>query len=295
MANYGLALAGGGARGATHVGVLMALEETGLLPDWVAGTSAGSIVGGLYAAGISPGEMKEIVLWLQTHGKWYLDADIMGILSFLSRSLSKKEVCLSGLFKGKRLTDYLCNLTEDVQMEDMVHGILIPTVDITSGNTIVYTNLLGAKTPPAKRVVSSNLIWKTSGKLCEIMMASSAIPAVFHPRHLDGYLLVDGGITYNLPVNLLIQAGVPNVMAVDIGADYEAPSSDCITEVISSSFEIMRRELKACRSSGERFLLKPKLPEGAGLLSFQCIEACMEAGYRDTMEHMNEIRSSLGI
>jgi len=76
MADYGLAMAGGGTRGAAHVGVLSALEEAGLLPDRVAGASAGSIVAGLYASGMTIGDMRETVRWLIKHGRSMIDPDI---------------------------------------------------------------------------------------------------------------------------------------------------------------------------------------------------------------------------
>lgn len=77
--HYGLALSGGGTRGAAHVGVLKALEEAGLLPDAVAGTSAGSIAAGLYASGMQIHEMEKAVHQLAVHGNDYLDRTIPGL------------------------------------------------------------------------------------------------------------------------------------------------------------------------------------------------------------------------
>ena len=92
MPDYGIAFAGGGTRGAAHVGVLLALEEEGLLPDCVAGTSAGGIVAGIYGAGVDLGMMKEVVQWMSRHGKRFLDPDIIGILTFLPQLFTGQEV-----------------------------------------------------------------------------------------------------------------------------------------------------------------------------------------------------------
>ena len=278
MADYGLALAGGGTRGAAHVGVLTALEEAGLLPDRIGGASAGSIVAGLYAAGMGVGDMRETVRWLARHGRNYIDPDYLGILLFLPQFLMGREVSLRGLIKGNRLQRFLCGLTDGLDIQGDCKGLLIPAVDVISGNTVVFTNFFGDEIP-FSALKQTHVKWERSGLLCDIMVASSSVPAVFRPRKINGFLLVDGGVTNNLPVDLMIAAGEPRVLAVDIGQDYEMPEDHSIIETAFHSFSIMSRELKDCRSSGELLLLKPPLPSGAGLFTFEYMEACMEAGY----------------
>lgn len=293
MADYGLVLAGGGIRGAAHVGVLMALEEEGILPKRIAGASAGSIVAGLYASGMTVREMKNEVLWLGKHGKRYLDPDVTGILMLIPQILTGRPVGLSGILRGDRLTEYLCDLTRHVRIEDAARGILIPAVDLISGDTIVYTNLFRERNPGARALRQEHVRWEERGTLGEIMMASSSVPTVFAPRQIGKCRLVDGGVTNNLPVDLLIAAGEACVIAVDIGTEYETPDDNSMIEVATHSFSIMSRELKVCRSSGERLLLKPKLKAGAGLLDFSYMEECMEQGYYDTKENMERIKRAL--
>ncbi len=105
-----------------------------------------------------------------------------------------------------------------------------------------------------------------NGLLCDIMMASSSVPAVFCPRQINGFLLVDGGVT-TIFRRLTDFNGVSNVIAVDIGEAYEMPKDHSIMEIAFHSFSIMSRELKDCRSSGEILLLKPPIPKGSGLLT----------------------------
>lgn len=109
--HYGLALSGGGTRGAAHVGVLKALEEARLLPDAVAGTSAGSIAAGLYASGMPVSEMEKAVRQLAAHGNDYLDPDYSGIMEFVPRLLTGRKISLQGYIKGDKLLSYLCELT----------------------------------------------------------------------------------------------------------------------------------------------------------------------------------------
>lgn len=292
MADYGLALAGGGTRGAVHVGVLTALEENGLLPTQVAGASAGSIVAGLYASGMDIGKMRDTVRWLAAHGENYIDPNIIGVILFLPQVLLHRKTSLMGLIKGNRLSDFLCDLTEGIEIQDCKKGLLIPAVDINSGNTVVFTNLFQEKVPMSA-LREENVRWQKNGLLCDIMMASSSVPAVFCPRQINGFMLVDGGVTNNLPVDLLISTGVSNVIAVDIGEAYEMPKDHSIMEISFHSFSIMSRELKDCRSSGEILLLKPPIPKGSGLLTFEFMEECMESGYVYTKKMMPRIKHVL--
>ena len=205
---FGLALSGGGAKGAAHVGVLMALYEQGIVPDVVAGTSAGSIVAGCLAAGMTPGEIREEVIYLARFGSRYLDPDYLGMLRFIPQLLHRRPTCLKGFLKGNRLLQYLCYITEGKGIEDSALGILIPAVDLYSGRTVIYTNQkpVGRK---EKQVSGEPVYWENRGMLCRIMMASSSFPGIFCPRSLDGRMLVDGGVTYNLPTSLLAAGLIP--------------------------------------------------------------------------------------
>lgn len=285
---YGLALSGGGTRGAAHVGVLKALAEENLLPEAVAGTSAGGIVAGLYASGMEIEQMETMVNYLSEHGREYLDPDYTGLLEFIPQLLRGKSVNLSGLIKGDRLLRYFCGLTKGKKMKEAVVKTVIPAVDLNSGDTIVYTN-------SDKIRWLENIRWERDIYLCEAMIASSSVPAIFAPRKLGNYCLVDGGVTDNLPENLLEAAGERRIVAVDIGADYRKPQDDSILEVVSHSFSIMSMRLKECGSTSEILLLKPKLSEEAGLLTFDRMKECMVEGYRYTKQMAPELRRRLSL
>lgn len=280
---YGLALAGGGTRGAAHIGVLKALEETDLLPSSIAGTSAGSIAAGLYASGMSISEMCGVITTLSRKGLCLLDPNYTNMLKLVPQMILHQKVSLGGLIKGNKLTEYLRGLTNNISISQACLKTVIPTVDLESGNTIVFTNSTVTRS-------LEHVIWEKDAPLCEIIMASSSVPAVFQPRRLGGYLLVDGGVTNNLPVDLLTAAGERRVIAVDVGSDYDKPADNSIVEVVSHSFSIMSRDLKNCMSRKELLLLKPPLPKEAGLLTFEYMTECMEAGYQYTKKMIPRIK-----
>lgn len=161
----GLALSGGGARGIAHIGVIKAFEEHGIQVDAVAGSSAGSIVGALYAAGLSADEM----------------------LTFV------KESSLFKLFKVGFPSDGLTKLTylrdklRELVPEDSFKSLRIPLY-------IAVANL-----------VTGKLEIMHEGSLSQVVMASSSIPLVFKPVEIGGALYTDGGVLDNLPVGPLLQ------------------------------------------------------------------------------------------
>lgn len=282
--SFGLALSGGGTRCAAHVGVLLALEEYQMLPASIAGTSGGGIVAGMYAAGISPQGMKELVEVLSITGFHLIDADYKGMLRAMVEFLRRRPVQFSGLIKGSRMERYFCRHTDNKGMEDAVLRTIITAVDLWSGQTIAYTNTLGGVSPVR------NVEWRTDVKLCQAMRATSAVPAVFQPAKFGGMCLVDGGVTNILPVDLLIAAGEPTVLAVDVSKAYSMPDCSSIIEIASHSLSLMSSRLRDYVTSGEKLLMRPSLPEESGLLTFQWMRACMEAGYEATKKLMPTIQ-----
>ena len=95
--SFGIALSGGGCKGAAHVGVLLALEENNMFPSSIAGASAGSIISGMYASGMTPKAMKELVIELSKTGYRLIDADFIGIIKTVEQFFSHRSITLSGL------------------------------------------------------------------------------------------------------------------------------------------------------------------------------------------------------
>lgn len=282
--SFGIALSGGGTRGAAHVGVMCALEEADMLPTAVSGTSAGSIVAGMYALGMPPHEMKEKILKLAQDGSKLVDADYPGIFQSIVQLFRGKPITLSGFIKGDKLEKYLDSLTQGKNITELNMKTIITAVDLNSRQTIAYINKLDC-TKPLK-----NVQWKTNVKICDAMRASCAVPAYFQPKVMDGMCLVDGGVTDVVPVDLLIAAGEPNVLAVDLSENYPFKENGNIIDVCNQSLSIMMSCLSQYRASGEKLMLMPNLPEAAGVLTFDEMLRCMDAGYQAAMAVMPKIK-----
>lgn len=206
-----LALGGGGARGMAHVGVLRVLEQLRVPVDCVAGTSIGSIVGGLYALGLGLDEIEEVALtsdWpaifsdkppRQEMSLRRRQDDREG-LTGLDVGLGLSGVRLPrGLIQGQNLLVFLRRLSRDQAMVKDFDHLPIPyravATDLETGETVVIR----------------------SGDLPMAVRASVAVPAIFSPAQVDGRLLVDGGLFANVPVEAARAMGADVVIAVDVG------------------------------------------------------------------------------
>ncbi len=285
MMGFGIAFSGGGTRGAAHIGVLLALKEAGLMPRSLAGTSSGAMVAGLYASGVGVMKLKEIVYHLEHNGKALIDPDFAGIIKGVLQLCIGKIPSITGFIKGDRLERFLMHYTQNKLVRDSAMRVVLPAADLISGRTVVYTN--NAAGLPAIQ----DVLWRDDVTFAEAIRASTAVPVVFRPKGIDEMSLLDGGLTDNLPADLLMAAGEQNVLAVDISQTYRHVKSENVLEVATHTLAIMNRRLKNCSTSGEQLLLKPKLPEQMGFLDFKYMTACMQAGYEGTMHMMPVIRA----
>jgi len=283
--SFGLALGGGGVRAAAHVGVLLALKDHGLKPATIAGTSAGAIAAGLYVAGVTPEQMRDWVNKLSFTGKQMLDIDYKAISGTFSQLLTLSGIKIEGLIKGKRLEEDFYKMTGGKNIMRADRRIVIPAIDLISGEVIAFVDSLQGVNP------MENVKWATNVMLSQAIRASISLPAVFKPKRIGGMCLVDGGITENLPVDLLMAAGGENVIAVDVSQGYQAPKEINMIEVISHSFSIMRGRLTECSAQHEKLTIRPKLPKEAGILSFDRLGECMDAGYEAVENAIEEIKS----
>ncbi len=176
----GLALGGGSARGWAHVGVIRALEEAGIRPDLICGTSVGAMVGAAYAAGE-----------LDRFERWLLDMKVSDVVGFMDVSLS------GGLFKGERLMEFFRSNFVDRPINEL-------SIPFAAVATALHT---GAE------------VWLREGSTVEAVRASIALPALFTPVLRDGMALVDGGLVNPVPVSLARAMGADILIAVDLSSD----------------------------------------------------------------------------
>jgi NTE family protein len=232
----GLVLAGGGARGAAHVGFLKVMEEMHIPVDYVAGTSMGSLVGALYSAGYSPAEMESIVGGIDW-GALFRDAPERRDISF--RRKEDDDLALfpiefgygkghlttqAGVLAGKKVEFLFRRLT--------LHTLRAPDFDHLN----IPFRAVAADLDTGEAVVLGK------GDLARAMRASMSLPAVFTPVVIDGKVLVDGGIAANLPVDVARDMGAEQVIAVDVGTPPGGTARDLSAlGVYSQTFDVLAK------------------------------------------------------
>nr|MBA3608394.1 patatin-like phospholipase family protein [Chthoniobacterales bacterium] len=285
----GLALGGGGARGVAHIGVLQALEELNIPVDYIAGTSMGAVVGGLYASGMSPGEIEE----------HFREADWRYLLS----NASPRE---SEPFRGKQ-RDF--DLDQNVELGFSRSGEVQVPEGLVAGRKLLVN--LRELTLPVRgiedfdrlpipfRAIATNIetgekVVLAHGNLAEAMRASMAVPGVFSPYRIGGKILVDGGLTSNLPVETVQAMGADIVIAVDVSPVLlGAEKLDSVLSVTNQMLDIMIGQNKAAelqRLAARDILIRLEMP-GASSADFVNSTRNAADGYARTMERAPALRS----
>ncbi len=259
----GLVLAGGGAKGASHVGVIKVLEELGVPIDYIAGTSMGAVVGGLYASGMTAAQLEEAVKSLDW-GDIFNDKppresrdfrrklDDEGSLIRYKLGFRDGEIQLPrGIVLGQKLNFALRTLARRAIGIDDFDELSIPfravAADIETGRPVILKN----------------------GDLANAMRASMAVPGVFPPIEIDGKLLVDGGLSNNVPIDVVRRMGAD--IAIVVSFPDQLKKREELTSalsIVAQSIELLigqnsREQLKTLRK--QDILIVPELGDiGAG-------------------------------
>lgn len=276
----GLVLSGGAARGLAHIGVLKALEEQGIKIDAIAGTSMGAVVGGLYASGYKVDELEKLALSIDWQAA-LSDAPPREDVPFRRKQddrdfLVKQKLSFRddgslglplGVIQGQNLALLLESLLAHTSDTRDFDKLPIPfravATDIANGEKVVFRK----------------------GHLPQVIRASMSIPAVFAPVELDGRLLVDGGMTDNIPLDVARQMGVDVAIVVDIGTPLRNRKQlATVVDVLNQSITLMTRsnseeQLAALKSTD--VLIQPALA-AYGVTDFGKTQEMIDAGYRAT-------------
>ena len=270
----GLALAGGGARGLSHVGVLKWFEEHRIPVDYVAGTSMGGLVGGLFATGSNSAEMIEFI----NHIDW---VDVLrGAPAYSELSFRRKEDERAypnqielGFKKGIRLPEALSSGHKV--------GLLLDRVAFPYSNIRSFDDLPTPFRCVAADLLSAEQVIFSNGSLSRALRATMSIPGVFGPLSDQDQLLVDGGILNNLPTDVIKEMGADVVIAVDLG--YPRPKSkeiSSLVDVISRSLDVMIQANVSRNVKLADIVLRPDL-KGYDTFSFDAAQDIIERGYRE--------------
>jgi NTE family protein len=251
----GLALSGGGARGAAHLGVLRVLEREGIRPDCVVGVSAGSVVGAAYCAGMSVAELEEIALDLQ----W----------SKLGRIVRPRL----GFFDSQRLESYVAELIGDLEFADLSIPFAAVAADILTFRLVVLKE----------------------GSVPWAVRASCALPGIFTPVERGDQLLVDGGTINNLPVSAVREMGADYIVAVDLLPPPQDghPRPQNLFEMWSLSFYALLRATHAEGEDAD-CLITPDV-SSYGTFEFSKMEEMLEKGVEAAEAKMDQLKADLGL
>ena len=215
----GLALGGGAARGFAHIGVIQVLEEAGIKPDLVVGTSAGSLVAALYASGKSGAEMAALAA--------SMDEGSITDWAFPSR----------GLIRGEALARYVRDNTGGRTIEQMRLPLGIVAADLDSGVAILFQR----------------------GDTGAAVRASSAVPAMFQPVKIGSREYVDGGLVSPVPVRFARQMGAEMVIAIDISSPPDGNNTGDVMKMLMQTFAIMGRSINQFELRDADVVLRPLL------------------------------------
>jgi NTE family protein len=212
-----LVLGGGAARGFAHIGVIKALEAQGIVPTMVVGTSAGSVVGALYASGMSGFELQKLAL--------QMEEDMVADWTLPNR----------GVFKGEALQNFINQKVNNLPIQKMPKPLGVVVTDLQSGDMVLFR----------------------SGNTGMAVRASSAVPGVFQPVEINGRDYVDGGLTSPVPAQVARTMGADFVIAVDISNVVHKDKLSSTLDVLLQTFSIMGHAISLHQLNKADVVIRP--------------------------------------
>jgi NTE family protein len=252
----GLVLGGGAARGFAHIGVIKALESQGIVPDIVVGTSAGSVVGALYAAGNTGFTLQKLAL----------EMDEAAISDWSVPWFSKS----TGILKGEALQNYVNKSVNNLPLEKLKKPFGAVATDLNSGLPILFQR----------------------GNTGLAVRASSAVPSVFQPVKIGEHLYVDGGLVSPVPVYFAHEMGANFVIAVNISSQPMTQAGGSSLDVLLQTFTIMGQRINHHELKQADIVIQPNLGNMKGN-DFNGRNQAILAGEQATFAVMADIKQKL--
>lgn len=220
-AKIGLVLGGGAARGFAHIGVIQVLEEAGIRPSLVVGTSAGSLVAAFYASGKTGAQLQQV-------------AESMEEATFTDWTL---PIFSRGMLRGEALARYVSTQVNGRLIESMPLPLGIVATDLNSGQGMLFQR----------------------GDTATAVRASSAVPALFQPVKISGHEYVDGGLVSPVPVRYARQMGAEVIIAVDISDTPESNTASDTLQILLQTFSIMGKSINSFELRNADVVVRPSL------------------------------------
>lgn len=278
--SLGIALAGGGLKGIAYIGAFKALNELGIKPDYLAGTSSGSIFASFYAMGFTPEEMKPRA---EKYYKMLTSLDkkpiIKAGLTYATTGIAKIE----GIMPGERIS----NLVEELALEKNISNMnqiginyAICTVDTISTKECIFLS-------KECKVKDENVDYIYNAPVSIATRASMSFPAIFTPCNYENYNFIDGGTKDNLPVKILKNMGADKTLALSFRIDDYTPREDIFAILLRAvdifSLEDVRNAQKIADACIEIDA------SGTGLLEIDDFDKVIKVGYDTIMNNKQKI------
>lgn len=286
--SVGLVLSGGGAKGIAHIGVIQALEDNDIPIDYIAGTSMGAIVGGLYAAGYTPAEMMELIT-SRGFSYWSTGRIDENLVYYYSKQHPTPAMVTVPIALGDTtsVTRYPSSLISPLPMSFAFMDLFSAYTAQCGGN---FNKLFVPYRCVASDVKNKHKVVLSGGQLGDAIRASMSFPVVFQPIEINGTLLYDGGIYDNFPVDVMRSDFAPSIMiGVDVhGTADPAKARDLINQV--EDMVIQNNDYDLPESEGIK--IRIDLNEFS-LLDFPAAPSIYDIGYKRGMEMMDSIKSRI--
>ena len=277
-------LSGGGAKGMAHIGVLKVIERAGIPIDYIVGTSMGSIIGGLYAAGYSPDQLDSLV----RHQDW--NSLIFDKTPRIEQNITEQEESSKYIYSvsmGER--------NKSVQLQGAVNGINLDRMfkKLTVGyhHTVNFDSLKVPFACVATNAVNGQEYVFHHGVLSQAMRASMAIPGVFSPVRIDSMLLVDGGLSNNYPADVARQMGADIIIGV-MFQNFQATASELKTapQILNNIVNLAtRKKLSDNQALSDIVIHVPTAPYSTASFSAEAIDSLIARGEKAGMARFDSL------
>lgn len=281
MDNLGICFAGGGVKGAAHIGVLKAFEEEGINFEYISGTSSGSIDAALYACGYSS---EEIYKLFKRYCKQIKYVDGINIIKTIFGLIFERKIIIDGLTNGnkiQKIIDVACKEKGISNINQIKKNLIIPAVDLYDGKLYAFSSKNN------RAIYSNNIKYIYDCEIGKIVQASCSYPGIFSPCKYKNTKLIDGGIRENVPWKLTKLNGAEKVISIvfekDINTNRKKEKN--IIDVIANSIDLLSYELSNYELAGADYLLRIKT-KNIELLDISQIDYLYELGYKIAKEIM---------
>jgi NTE family protein len=253
---FGLALGGGAARGFAHVGVIQVLEEAGLKPDLVVGTSAGSVVAAFYASGKDGAQLQKAAETMEEASITDWTVPLLG----------------RGMMRGDGLARYISKQTGGRRIEELKMPLGIVATDLKTGDGVLFQR----------------------GDIGTAVRASSAVPSVFEPVRIGAREFVDGGLVSPVPVRYARQMGAEYVLAIDISSPPEAGKTGDMFDILMQTFTIMGKSINTLELRDADLVVRPALHD-VGSADFKARRRSIDAGRAAMLQALPKLKAALTV